>query len=316
MTRLLRLLLPLMLASVLRAESVTVYPDWFPGAQFSGLYAAIDQGFYREQGIEVQLVPFAFGQKTAARIEATPEQCAVAAIEGYIFLQARARGTPWKVLAAMFQESPAGYLSLAATGIRGAADFRGRRIGVHHHADPLYRWFLARAGVKESEATLVFTGDDIDALVRGDLHALQGYSIEEYIRLQSRVGAAARFVSFRTLGFDSYSELLVTSPAQVQRHGATLERFLEATRRGWRHALAHPDSTVQSVARRMDTPPDPAHLRASLAALAPLVSPAGAAPLAPLSRAKWNRMQEAGIAMGFLEKPEPPEDFVHGSLAP
>jgi ABC-type nitrate/sulfonate/bicarbonate transport system substrate-binding protein len=316
MTRFLLLVLPWVLTAVLRAETVTVYPDWFAGAQFSGLYAAMDQGFYREQGIEVRLVPFAFGQKTAALMEAAPEHCAVAAIEGYIFLQARARGTPWKVLAAMFQESPAGYLSLAATGIRGAADFRGRRIGVHHHADPLYRWFLARAGVKESEATLVFTGDDIDALVRGDLHALQGYSIEEYVRFQTRVGAEARFVSFRTLGFDSYSELLVTSPAQVQRHGATLVRFLEATGRGWRHALAHPDTTIESVARRMDGPVDRTHLRASLAALAPLVAPDGTAPLSPLSRVKWNRMQDAGIAMGFLKKAEPPEDFVHGPLAP
>ena len=316
MMRFFRLFLPLVLAAALRAESVTVYPDWFPGAQFSGVYAAIDQGFYREQGIEVRLVPFAFGQKTAGLMEASPEQCAVAAIEGYIFLQARARGTPWKVLAAMFQESPAGSLSLAATGIRGAADFRGRRIGVHHHADPLYRWFLARAGVKESEATLVFTGDDIDALVRGDLHALQGYSIEEYLRFQARVGAAARFVSFRTLGFDSYSELLVTSPGQVQRHGATLARFVEATRRGWRHALAHPEITIESVARRMETAADRTHLRASLAALGPLVAPEGTAPLAPLSRDKWNRMQEAGIAMGFLQKAEPPEDFVHGPLAP
>ena len=45
-------------------------------------------------------------------------------------------------------------ISLAATGIRGAADFRGRRIGVHHHADPLYRWFLARAGVTTSYRAL------------------------------------------------------------------------------------------------------------------------------------------------------------------
>lgn len=304
------------LAAAVRAETVVVYPDWFAGAQFSGLYVAMDRGLYREQGLEVQLVPFAFGQKTAALIEAEPERCAVAAIEGYIFLQARAKGTPWIVLASMLRESPAGYLSLAPTGIRGAADFRGRRIGVHRHADPLYRWFLSRAGVKESEATLVFTGDDLDGLVRGDLHALQGYSIEEYVRLQARVGEAARFVSFRDLGFDSYSELLVTSPAQIARHEPTLLRFLAATREGWRLALADSDATVASIRTRMDPAADPRLLQASLKALQPLVSSGGAGPLAPLSRSKWLRMQEVGREMGFLEKPEPPERFVHGPLQP
>ncbi len=37
MTRFLLLVLPWVLTAVLRAETVTVYPDWFAGAQFSGL---------------------------------------------------------------------------------------------------------------------------------------------------------------------------------------------------------------------------------------------------------------------------------------
>ena len=67
---------------------VTFYADWFPGAQFAGIYVAIDRGYYRDAGLDVTLVPFAYGQNTVAQLDAQPERCSLATGEGFGLLQA------------------------------------------------------------------------------------------------------------------------------------------------------------------------------------------------------------------------------------
>ncbi len=290
------------------AEPVTFYPDWFPGPQFAGFYVAADRGFFREAGLEVAFVPFKFGAKTNEAIAAS-SVCALGSIEGYIFLQQRAAGPDLRALAAVLQESPAGFMSLTATGIASVRDFSGKRIGVHKFADPLYHWFLHRAGMSETAATLVPVGNDLGLLTRGEVQAMQGYAIEEFERLQQMTGGQARFLSFRELGFDAYSEILYTTAPQHAQHHAALQAFLAATQRGWIHALAHPDDALAALRARLGTDFDEPYLRASLAALAPYVS-GGGPPLAPMRPEKWRQMQAACVEMGFLAKAEPVENFL------
>jgi ABC-type nitrate/sulfonate/bicarbonate transport system substrate-binding protein len=79
----------------------------------------------------------AYGQKTAALIDAAPATCGVALSERYIFLKKRAAGADLKALGAILQCAPAGFLSLRATGISSARDLDGKTIGIQKFADPL-----------------------------------------------------------------------------------------------------------------------------------------------------------------------------------
>jgi len=291
------------------AEKVVFHADWFAGPQFAGLYVAADQGFFRAAGLEVEFVPFKFGLKPTGEIAASSD-CALGSIEGYIFLQQRAAGADLRALGAMLQESPAGFMSLPSAGIASARDFAGKRIGVHMFADPLYRWFLRRAGLGDGDATLVPAGNDLGLLLRGEVDALQGYASEEFVRLRQQTGGRARFLSFRELGFDSYSEILCTTAAQLTRHGAALQAFVAAAQRGWTHALAHPDDAIAALRTRAGADFDEPLQRAELAALEPFVHAGATPPLAPMSADKWRRMQSACVEMGFLAKTEPVENFL------
>jgi NitT/TauT family transport system substrate-binding protein len=241
---------------------------------------------------------------------AASSTCALGSIEGYIFLEQRAGGADLRALGAMLQESPAGFMSLPAAGIASARDFAGRRIGVHKFADPLFHWFLRRAGLGDGDATLVPSGNDLGPLLRGEVDALQGYASEEFVRLRKQTGGRARFLSFRELGFDSYSEILYTTAPQLDQHGAALRAFLTAAQRGWAHALDHPDDAVAALRTRLGPDFDESLQRAELAALDPFVRTTGGPPLAPMLAEKWRRMQAACVEMGFLSKSEPVENFL------
>lgn len=292
------------------AESVVFYPDWFAGPQFAGVYVAQDENLFARAGLAVEISAFRFGRKTPDLIDAAPAVCGIGAIEGYIFLQQRARASPLIALAAMFAESPAGFMAIGPTPLAGARDFAGRRVGVHPFADPLFRWFVRRAGLADDAATMVFTDGDTGRLERGELDVMQGYATEEFVGLRQRVGERARFLSFRELGFDSYSEILFTTTAQSQRHATTLARFVDCVRAGWGRALADPAVALASVRRRLTEPPDDRALRARLAALAPYVTPQNLPPLAPISREKWQRMQGIALEMEIVSRLEPVENFL------
>ena len=292
------------------ADRVVFYPDWFPGPQFAGVYVALDAGYFTAAGLEVEISPFAFGRKTPELIDASPGVGGVGAIEGYIFLQQRAGGAPLMALAAMLQESPAGFMSLEPVRLAGARDFAGRRIGVHKFADPLFRWFVRRAGLPLEQTTMVFTDGDITRLTRGELDAMQGYAPEEFVRLQEATGSRAHFLSFRELGFDSYSEILFTTQAQLARHADRLRRFQTAVLRGWERTLADPAVAMTATQHRLNAPADARYLTACFTALRPFISPANQSPLAPMSAEKWRRMQDSAVAMGLMARAEPPEKFV------
>lgn len=296
--------------SATRGEPVIFYPGWFPSMQFAGVYVALERGFYADAGLEVELRPFAYGLDTPAKLAASAEVCALGSIEGYILMQKRAEGHDLRTLAAMIHESPAGFMILAQSPIRTVADFPGRRIGVHKFADPLYAFFMKRAGLDPAAANMRFVGDDPRTLIDGEVDAMQGYATEEFVRLQALTGGTSRFLSFSSLGFPSYSEILYTSGTQLERHGPALARFVEATRRGWLHAFAHPEEAVTVVADRIGPDAEPAHLRASLAAVRDYVSPGGKPPLSPMDPQRWRVIQVACIEMGFLQQAEPVEAFL------
>jgi len=291
------------------AEKITFYPDWFAGPEFAGFFVAEAGGYYGAAGLDVQFVPFKFGAKSIEAIAASPG-CALGTIEGYIFLQQRARGDDVRALAAVLQESPAGFMSLDSAGITSARDFAGKRIGVHKFADPLYRWFLRRVGVGSDAATMIFVGNDLRLLTRGDVAAMQGYAIEELLRLRQQVGTHARFLSFRELGFDAYSEIITTTAPQLERHRATIQAFLTATQRGWSDVFAHPDEALAALRGRIGPEFDETFQRAALEALRPFVCRGDEPPLAPMSAEKWRRMQAACVEMGLLRAAEPTEAFL------
>ena len=292
-------------------EPLDYYIDWFPSPQFAGVYVALDKGFYADAGLDVTIRPFAFGQKPAALMEAEPAVASIGTVEGYIFLQRRAAGQDLHAFTAVLRESPAGFMTLANSGINGPRDFPGRKIGIHKYADPLYKWFIARAGVTEASAPFQFVGDDVSLLISGKLDVQQGYAIEELVKVRREVGRkAVRFISFKDLGFDAYSQVVYATGTQLKAHEKAQRAFIAATRRGWIYALAHPPEAVDAVCARLTPPLDRTLLADMISSLGTFVYPPNETPLSRMSEAKWSRMEQACVEMGLVPKPEPPSDFL------
>lgn len=291
---------------------VVFYPGWFPSAQFAGVYVAADAGLYAARGLEVEVRPFAYGQDSTTNLQSDPNTCTLGSIEGYILLQKLDAGDDLVTLRPMLVSSPAGVMTLADSGIESAADFVGRRIGVHAFADALFDWFARNAGVQSSDVEFIRVKDDVGDLVSGHVDAMQGYASEEFVQLQARIAPrAARFISFTDMGFPSYSEILYTTRDQKERHTAVLEAFVRATREGWRLAFERPDLAIQAVSSRMPPETDREYVAAALTALEPFATETDGTFLPAMSAERWTELIRIAGEMGLVDgKIAPPAEWL------
>jgi len=107
-------------------QKVTVLLDWFPNTNHTGLYIARDQGYYKAEGLEVEIIQPAEGG-TAQLISAGQGDFGVSYQEEVNI--ARSQNIPVVALAAVIQHNTSGFASPADRNIKTPKDFEGKTYG-------------------------------------------------------------------------------------------------------------------------------------------------------------------------------------------
>ena len=124
------MLASLMVLSAAGAQKLTpvkLQLKWFPQAQFAGFFVAQAKGYFKAEGLDVQLLPI--GDQSPIQTVATGT-----ADFGTTWitdlLTARQQGLPVVHIAQIFQKSGYTLVALKSKNIAGPANFKGLRIGV------------------------------------------------------------------------------------------------------------------------------------------------------------------------------------------
>src|SRR5262249_31220142 len=96
---------------------------WLHQAQFAGYYLAQDQGFYRTEGLEVDIRPGGPDVDPEALV-ACGEAAFAQAGGTESLLAARAAGLPVVAIAALFQKIDVAFIARKESGIAALSDFR------------------------------------------------------------------------------------------------------------------------------------------------------------------------------------------------
>jgi ABC-type nitrate/sulfonate/bicarbonate transport system substrate-binding protein len=223
-------------------DQVSMQLKWKHQFQFAGYYQAIEQGFYREAGLDVRIREGGPGIDVAEAVAGGKADFGVCNAS---VLREWSMGRRLVVLAAIFQHSPAVILVARRADISNVSELRGRTLMDTPGSDEIAA-MLTREGVNYDALPRVAHDGNPRDLLAGNADAMVAYSTSEPFVLD-QLGASYRIFSPEASGIDFYGDNLCTSDSQVEAHPDRVAAFRAASLKGWAYALAHKQATVDLI---------------------------------------------------------------------
>jgi diguanylate cyclase (GGDEF)-like protein len=248
MAKALSLVLLLIGAPALAGEAVRIQLKWYHQFQFAGYYAALEQGFFAEEGLEAELLERDPARNNILQVYDGEAEYGVA---DSVLLLYQTAGLGLRIVAPIFQQSPSVLMTLASSGIETPQDLVGRRIRLYDNETdgfPIMA-FLAEQGVIERGFIRQPFTQDFEALIRGESDAIHAYASNEPYRLRER-GLEVRLFHPAHYGIDLYGDMLFTSEREVEQHPERVAAMRRAVLKGWEYALDHKEEIARLILDR------------------------------------------------------------------
>ncbi len=253
-------------------QKVVLQLKWKHQFQFAGYYAAIEKGYYRDVGLEVELLQRLGPQ---GPVETVLSGTAQYGIESISVVRERLNGKPLIALAAIFQHSPSVLLAEKNKNIRTAKDLNGRRIMANPFNDEEFKAMLLKEGLALESIDWVprppaSKTDDLLLKENRDVDALNVYLTNGpfYFQQQKQAYDIINPVDY---GIDFYSDFLFTTEQELIENPQRVAAFRQASLRGWNYALEHPDEIIELILSRYAAQKSREHLKFEAAETAKLI---------------------------------------------
>lgn len=214
---------------------VTLQLKWYHQFQFAGYYAALEQGYYREAGLDVTILEGDPERDPVTEVMSGRADFGIGASD---LLLARASGKPVVALAVILQHSPLVLLARSGPRVISLQSLVGKEIRVVPHEYELNALFQSKGYTQSDFRLTPRTPHDIDDLVGGRVAAISAYSTDEPYFLDQR-GADYHQISPRAAGIDFYGDTLFTDESHLKQSPEVVEAFRQASLRGWKYAMEH-----------------------------------------------------------------------------
>ncbi len=230
-------------------ERVVVALDYTPNTNHTGMYVAKELGYYKQAGLDVDIVQPA-EDGADAMVATGSAQFGV----GYQDVMANYLGSekplPVSAIAAILQHNTSGIMSSKSSGIARPSDMEGK-----HYATwniPVEQAILNNVieadGGDFSKVKLVpyNTTDEIQSLKSGDFDAV--WVFEGWAGQNAKIqNYDYNYFSFGDINpvFDYYTPVIICSDDYLAQHPEKAKKFIDATKRGYEYAASHPQQAAE-----------------------------------------------------------------------
>jgi NitT/TauT family transport system substrate-binding protein len=218
--------------------------QWVTQAQFAGYYAAVDQGFYEEMGLDVEIVEGGVDIVPQTQLASGAVDFAIAWVPKA--LQSREQGAGITNISQVFQRSGTLQVSWADSDITEPADLEGTNVGNWGFGNE-YELFagIAQAGLDPlSDVTLVGQQFDMQALLNREIDAAQAMTYNEYAQVLEAVdpetGELYQPEDFNVINWNDVGTAMLQDAiwASTERlsdpaYRETAVKFVAASLQGW-----------------------------------------------------------------------------------
>jgi NitT/TauT family transport system substrate-binding protein len=289
-----------------KLDKVTLQLKWLPQSQFMGYYVANAKGYYKDEGIDITLLPGGSDIIPEQQVSTGVADIGVTWVSS--LLKYQEKGWGFVEVAQIFQKSAMLLVSKAETGIKAPKDLKGKKVGSWFGGNEYELYALIEgAGLdKDKDLKMVQQDFTMDQVKKGDIDAASAMTYNE-LGLLLESGYTKDKLSI--LDVNDYSaamleDTLFVTKKWAQKNPDLLVRFLRASIKGWADAAKDPEAAGKLVFD-VDKSISLAHQTYMAKEVAKLVTPAGfdSGKIGYIDPAAFKQTADYALKYGLLSKP-------------
>jgi NitT/TauT family transport system substrate-binding protein len=230
--------------------NVSLRLDYLPAGYHAPLFLALEKGYYKEQGIDLQIFD---GKGTNPALQSVAAGNDLIVLATYAnMVEAIAQGMPVIGVGGLVQRLPDSVISLKGSGIKTPKDLEGRSMTIPpaSSAFKLFAAFVVATGIDMSKIKQVQTDSNavLTGLLQGQVSFTTGWAFTDALKV-----AAQKPIEQPMLLAD-YGVNVLGAGFVVQKETAatkreTVRHFLAATAKGYEESEKDPGAAVAAMIR-------------------------------------------------------------------
>jgi NitT/TauT family transport system substrate-binding protein len=230
------------------ADSMSLRLDYLPQGYHAPLFYGLEKGFYKDQGIDLQLFDGKGSNPSLQAVAAGNDTIVLANLTA--MLQSAAVGMPVVAIGGLVQKLPDSIIALKGSGIKTPKDMEGRSLSIPP-ASAVFRIFPAfakAAGIDLSKVKLVqmASGATHTALLQGQVDMTTGWAITQGVSI-SRHKPIEPPIMFADYGINLLGAGFVVRQDTAATKKDLLKRFMAATAKSYDAGLKDPEGATTAL---------------------------------------------------------------------
>ncbi|MFL8711615.1 ABC transporter substrate-binding protein [Clostridioides sp. GD02377] len=229
------------------SKKVTMVLDWTPNTNHTGLFVALDKGYYKEEGLDVEIVqPPESGAETL--VATGKADFGISYQEQVTYAKTSEDPLPIKAVAAVIQHNTSGFASPKEKNITTAKDFEEKTYGGwgSPSEEAVFKAVMKKNGADFNKLKIVNTGqDDFFAAMKTVDFAwiFEGWDAVK----ASLIDYDLNFIPVKDLDerLDYYTPLIISNETVLKDNPELAKKFLKATTKGYEYAIKNPEDAAK-----------------------------------------------------------------------
>ncbi|MBI4184907.1 MAG: ABC transporter substrate-binding protein [Proteobacteria bacterium] len=237
------------------ADKVHFLMDWVPSGEHAMYYGGWDKGFWKEQGIDVNITRGYGSGDTVTKVSTGSVDFGIADIG--VAISARARtNAPIKAIMMIYTDSPSSIFVLKSSGIKTFKDLEGHTIG-GAPGSATAAHFPRVAQMTGTDASKVKwvnaeAGALMSLLLSKKIDGVPTFAIHEYYynKAAQKIGEEIKVLRFSDVGYTIYATAVLTTEKMLAEKPDLTRRFLKATLKAFEWARDNPQEACDLHVKR------------------------------------------------------------------
>lgn len=224
---------------------VSLALDWTPNTNHTGIYVAMQKGFYKQNGIDLTLTPYSSSIYPEQLVGTGKAEFGISFPESVTTF--RAQNVPIVSVGAIIEHNTSALITLKSSGLDSVAKLAGKRYAGFGapYEQPVISEMLSCAGASSANFQNVTTQlDAIAALKSKQFDFAWVYMGWEGIEAQQQ-GVDLNVFPLPDYCIPDYSSpVVITNQQFIQQHPDIIKRFMKATAEGYQYAIQNPQDAA------------------------------------------------------------------------